>query len=505
MKRGFLLTGLLSVFSLISTTQLLAATEITSSDNAIELSQNSDYTFTGADGYYVNPSFFTQNSDGSYKFQAVSGTYQVKTDATLKYIQVQAFKDGAAASLQSDGTGALWIIGSGLGLPTVASNDVGWSTGKAICMAQTSKSVYSITLVVGQQVSGVNFKFFHQNNWGNEYDGTSDKPYVITSNSTILGVGDGTGGHDNGNLYIKDGITPNMNDTVIITVDCTKPAAAVLTTVYKPAQTVFAPAFNGTPLTADNGYYIYKGTLENGVNYATSGADAMTATDWYYNPDFFSRNSDGTYKFIAATGKYEIKADFTKKAFNVFAIDANDAALTLQSDGTGQPWAIGFVGKPKNHNDDNQSWWTDVDHAVALAKIGTNVYRLTCTVGQEIKSDYVALKFYGQPGWSPIEFNNSTYKITMNTNDLFVLKESGDINKADAATLTDGDTYVFTLDLTSMPNATLTVTGKGISTGINDVNAASVKKDIYTLQGVKVATPTQKGIYIIDGKKMIVK
>lgn len=508
MKKKLLLLSLLSVFMLMITTPVFASTEITSSDNAIELTQNSDYAFKDCDNYYVNPSFFTKNADGSYKFQAVSGTYQVKADATLKYIQIQAYKDGAPASLQSDGSGALWIIGGGIGLPTVAANDVGWSTSKAICMAQKSAAVYTITLVAGQQLSGVNFKFFHQNNWGNEYDGTSDKTYRITSNSDIFGVGDGTNNHDNGNIYLKDGLTANANDTVIVTVDCSNVNAAVLTTVYKAAKVPFTPAFNGTLLTLEGSYYIYKGTLENGTSYTTSGSDDMTSDSWYYNPDFFSRNSDGSYKFIAATGRYEIKADFTKKAFNVFAIDSNDAPLTLQTDGTGQPWAIGLAGKPKYHNDDSQGWWTDVDHALALAKVNTKVYRLTLTVGKEIKSDNVNFKFYGQPNWSPIEFKNatgSTYMITSNSSNLFVITTDGNINKAADATLTDGDTYVFTLDLTSMPEAKLSISGNGIVTGIDTIKSSdAVSKDIYTISGVKVKEPTQKGIYIVNGKKMIV-
>lgn len=36
----------------------------------------------------------------------------------------------STATLNDDGTGALWIIGDGIGKPSVATNAVGWTTEK---------------------------------------------------------------------------------------------------------------------------------------------------------------------------------------------------------------------------------------------------------------------------------------------------------------------------------------------------------------------------------------
>ena len=40
---------------------------------------------------------------------------------------------------------------------------------------------------------------------------------------------------------------------------------------------------------------------------------------------------------------------------------------------------------------------------------------------------------------------------------------------------------------------------------VSNSNAERVQEGIFTLQGVKVAQPTEKGIYIVNGKKVIIK
>lgn len=45
----------------------------------------------------------------------------------------------------------------------------------------------------------------------------------------------------------------------------------------------------------------------------------------------------------------------------------------------------------------------------------------------------------------------------------------------------------------------------GIATGISEAKTETVQKGIYTLQGIKVAKPTAKGVYIYNGKKIYIK
>src|SRR5574344_321836 len=91
-----------------------------------------------------------------------------------------------------------------------------------------------------------------------------------------------------------------------------------LTYAYTP---LFMPVFNGTAMTfVKDGVYTYYGTFTKGQKYTASGADDMNASDWYYSPDFFTKNSDGSYTFNAVTGLYKLTADFNLRQFQVYAM-----------------------------------------------------------------------------------------------------------------------------------------------------------------------------------------
>ena len=64
---------------------------------------------------------------------------------------------------------------------------------------------------------------------------------------------------------------------------------------------------------------------------------------------------------------------------------------------------------------------------------------------------------------------------------------------------TEGN-YVFTVN-----KATTVEITKSTGTGINSINAENADNAIYTLQGVKVNGNAAKGLYIKNGKKVVVK
>ena len=76
-------------------------------------------------------------------------------------------------------------------------------------------------LTVGKQLraTDVNFKFFGQANWGIEFKG-QDNSHLISTDSEVFGIGDGNG-HDNGNVYLKDGVELKDGETYVLTVDLT--------------------------------------------------------------------------------------------------------------------------------------------------------------------------------------------------------------------------------------------------------------------------------------------
>lgn len=191
------------------------------------------------DDWFYDPDFFsplesTENGR-SYSFIPVSGRYKVEADFRYGAFRVYPVDaTGAPATMNADGSGALWCIGStGIGKPLFLWNGANWNTGTEhdMALAQIQDKVYRISLVVGEQLNGndVNFKFFHQPGWGGEYVGsaTSDKPWRLSLNDQVFGVGNGSDGHDNGNIYARQ--TPTEGQVYVFTVDCSNPNAAVAT------------------------------------------------------------------------------------------------------------------------------------------------------------------------------------------------------------------------------------------------------------------------------------
>lgn len=188
-----------------------------------------------ADWYY-DTDWFTKEEDGSYTFKAISGRYTLEADFDHKSFRIWAMNGNDPMKLNADGTGAVWIIGNeGVNKPTWDAVNHGWWTGTAsdVCLTPIKDKVYQITLTVGKQLraSDVNFKFFGQPDWGTEFHG-KDGDYVLTTDSEIFGVGDGNG-HDNGNIYLKDGASLNDGETYVLTIDLSSDTATGVLTVVK--------------------------------------------------------------------------------------------------------------------------------------------------------------------------------------------------------------------------------------------------------------------------------
>ena len=199
---------------------------MSTSDNAlysviVDLQQNSVLSFrefSALDELYCDPDFFYFDEDAyEISFLPISGHYNVvldKLNGTLSAQRVNA--DGSEVTLQADGTGAIWVMGWGLGSPS-QNSQFGWDPGKAYQLAQISEGVYQFTGQAGPENGSVygdryrfdylSFKFFHQNGWGGEFGGGSLKPLGETT-SFIKQGDDGNFGLANGNL--EEGATYRM-------------------------------------------------------------------------------------------------------------------------------------------------------------------------------------------------------------------------------------------------------------------------------------------------------
>lgn len=258
--------------------------------------------------------------------------------------------------------------------------------------------------------------------------------------------------------------------------------------------------------------------FEQGKDYIAAGDDRLTSDDWYSDPDFFVRNADGSYMFIAVSGKYEVTANFYSNFFKVIPLDENGEWLTYnKEDGTGAIWMMGnaYVGKPSisfagNWGSSN-NWSPTPDMFTPVPQVREKVYQLTLTIGEQLAATDVNFKFFHQAGYgndNSDEFNvkdGSPCHIST-TSDIFRIDttESGNIKLQSGATLTNGTTYVFTIDCTDPKNAVMTVTDA--ATGINKVVYEGHIEDaaIYDLNGRRQeGAPTQRGVYIQKGRKIL--
>ncbi|OAV72467.1 hypothetical protein Barb6_01100 [Bacteroidales bacterium Barb6] len=172
--------------------------------------------FENLESWWIDPDFFVKGADGRLTFNPASGKYRVTADFKLEYFRVEVLSGNDVASLQEDGSGAVWIIGEGVGKPSL-DNMTGWDTGKALCLAPIGNKKYQISFIAGKTIraNDINFKFFHQKGWGGEF---IDETISTASDIIFIGTG-GDSGRDPGNLGLVKDKTLTEGKTYVFTVD----------------------------------------------------------------------------------------------------------------------------------------------------------------------------------------------------------------------------------------------------------------------------------------------
>lgn len=415
--------------------------------------------FSNFGDWWIDSDWFKRNDDGSLTFTAMSGNYRVIADQKLQYFRVETLLNGAPASLQADGTGALWVIGADFGKPGVSSNETGWVTEKAVCMAPVADKVYQMTLVGGKTVklNSTNFKFYGEAmGWGNEL-----KHDRLSTTSTLIGVGDGDG-HDDGNLYLHDGVTLKDNTIYVFRVDFTAGVSNAVLTVTEAGEQQFEekPIYlNGAKMTtSDNSIYTLVTTLGQGSTLDFNSVDGLA--DYWFDPDFLSYDADNDIvTFLPVDGTYQVTLDKLNGTVGAQRYDG-DSPATLGADGHGAIYLMGWgAGSP---NLDSQFGW-EPGQAYGLAEVSPKVYRFTAQagpekgseVGQRLRTDYISVKFFHQKGWGG-EFNpekGTGLTLAPGSESLLKLNPDGNVELAAGATLEAGATYLLTVDLTAGNNA----------------------------------------------------
>lgn len=421
--------------------------------------------FPNFSDWFINPDFFTKNPDGTLTFNAYNGSYAITADTGKLMLGAYKLNGSEKATLNEDGTGAVWILGEGVGFPSISSQP-GWNPGQGICMAPVGEKTYQLTVVGGKtlNIESVNFKFFGQDGWGTELSGD-----MLTSKSDIIGVGDGKkveeggNGHDSGNLYLLEGATIQDNGVYVFTLDLTQGINdAILTSKFAGEQ-----QFEEKPVylnekkmvTNDNQVYSLVTDLKPGDKLTFREFSAIY--ELYYDPDFFRFDeSAGTITFLPIAGHYNVVLNKLDNTLSARMVNADGSEMTLQADGSGALWLMAWgLGSP----DQDHQFGFNPGAAYSMAQVAPGVYQFTGKAGPEKDSvrgdryryDYLSVKFFHQNGWGG-EFGAGALKMAGSTASL--LKNTGNFDLADGVTLELGATYRMTVDLS-----------KGIENGTIDL------------------------------------
>lgn len=415
------------------------------------LTQNQTYTLTGVSDFAdwdIDRDFF-ERADASnpeaLTFLPMSGMYKVTANFKHSYLRIEAMKSATElATLNEDGSGAIWAIGGmSVGKPTL-KNAASWSPEQGgMCLARVADKKYQLTFVAGVSIdaSSFDFKFFHQKTWGGEFGGDD-----ISTASDLVKIS------DSGNLGLAEGKTLDLGGIYRFTVDISGGNTAAVLTVEKVGQQELPPAditVNGTKMTQlDMDNYQVDLDLTQGQTLTLGGADAFTPA--WINPDFFEAASATSVKLVPVSGKYRITANLATKVIDALVLNADGSGLaTLSDDGHGAVYFIGYgIGSPAAA--DEPGWTTE--KGVCVPEAASGIYRMTAqagvegstVLGQRFRVSGWSGKFFKNRGWNGL----GTFSLAAGTEAFFSIAGDGNIEIAQGVTLEEGATYELTLDVT---------------------------------------------------------
>lgn len=415
------------------------------------LTQNQTYTLTGVSDFAdwdIDRDFF-ERADASnpeaLTFLPMSGMYKVTANFKHSYLRIEAMKSATElATLNEDGSGAIWAIGGmSVGKPTL-KNAASWSPEQGgMCLARVADKKYQLTFVAGVSIdaSSFDFKFFHQKTWGGEFGGDD-----ISTASDLVKIS------DLGNLGLAEGKTLDLGGIYRFTVDISGGNTAAVLTVEKVGEQELPPAditVNGTKMTQlDMDNYQVDLDLTQGQTLTLGGADAFTPA--WINPDFFEAASATSVKLVPVSGKYRITANLATKVIDALVLNADGSGLaTLSDDGHGAVYFIGYgIGSPAAA--DEPGWTTE--KGVCVPEAASGIYRMTAQAG--VEGSTVLGQRFRVCGWSGKFFKNrgwdglGTFSLAAGTEAFFSIAGDGNIEIAQGVTLEEGATYELTLDVT---------------------------------------------------------
>jgi hypothetical protein len=201
----------------------------------VTLTQNAPVAISGVEptefaSWWLDPDFIGVNEMVPYLVPK-TGRYRVIANIRNYTFKVEPLDaDDNPATLQLTGDGTVWVIGAGLGKPSLSANrsnnpatNFDWVTEDALPMAPMGDGTFRITLTAGGEdaqlySTQINFKFFYQRGWGGEFRGAAnDNPLngIISTASPLVTI------VPDGNVVLTPGQSFENGATYRFTVDIT--------------------------------------------------------------------------------------------------------------------------------------------------------------------------------------------------------------------------------------------------------------------------------------------
>lgn len=248
--------------------------------------------------------------------------------------------------------------------------------------------------------------------------------------------------------------------------------------------------------------------LVSGASYRVSGADETDSPDWYCDPDFFSRQADGSFRFFPLSGKYRVAMDFFNRAFRVTPLDADGSPLTYNAaDGSGCIWVCGApasIGKPAFEEEGSTD--LSAENLWPMAAIGNNKYRITLEVGKQLNPNMVNFKFFQRNEMTDSEAFSPRGKCHIGvSSNIFMINTSttqnGNVKLRSGQSLTPGTRYSFIIDSSNPDFVILSV--DDVTSGVDNIRT-DYPHTVIDLWGRPVTNLRSGQIFIDEnGKKRI--
>lgn len=404
------------------------------------------------ENWTLDTDFFSLNKDTKeVTFRAVDGLYKMDYDTEKKFIRVEPMKDESTPlSLSKDGTGALWVIGSGFGKPEIGPS---WNTEEgAYPAACVSPKVYEFTLAVPSQLnqSGSEIKLFHEKGCNGQFEKGDYSEINISPAFSMT---------DDGNIHAADlkagkgyKFTIDLTDGVkAAKISCEEVEVAVggldIEINGVKALKLSNTVYKVTAVKVEkNSIITYKG-IENPQN-------------WTFDADHFELTAD-ELKFKAITGFYSFQIDLENQYIIVRHVKEDGKAATYADEKaiTFMGWGVGYPAMA-------QQLGFDSGLLITLAQIEDGVYQFTgvaCEDGDETvvgncwRYTDISFKFFGQAGWgaewNTVTLTDEAKKYIAQDGNVELIVESNDGGNKTYKPLEKGATYRMTVTNCSELNA----------------------------------------------------